>query len=208
MKICVREFCKLFYFWGKCGTINAKEVDFMYTLFIDTHDELITVGLVSESKVLIKEQSSYHKHAVYLVPMVRNLLSENMLTVKDICNIVCVNGPGSFTGLRIGLTVGKVLAYSLGVPIYLISSLEAYLVSSEVSGKVLAVIKDTKGYYVRGGDVKEQYVTDLSEFSGYSVVLKKLDVRKVVNEALRKSSVNVHLVRANYVKEIEANKHD
>ena len=56
----------------------------MYTLFIDTHDELITVSLVNESNVFTKEQASFHKHAVYLVPMIRSILSENNLTVKDI----------------------------------------------------------------------------------------------------------------------------
>lgn len=178
----------------------------MYTLFIDTHDELITVSLVNENNVFTKEQASFHKHAVYLVPMIRSILSENELTVKDIKNIVCINGPGSFTGLRIGLTVGKVLAYTLNVPIYLMSSLEAYLVSSERDENNIAVIEDTKGYYIRGNSIEEQYVSDLSKYDSYNVVPKVLDVRKVVSEALKKSSVNAHLVRANYVKEIEVNK--
>ena len=187
---------------------RAKEVDFMYTLFIDTHDELITVGLVNENDVFIKEQASFHKHAVYLVPMVRSILSENKLTVKDIKNIVCINGPGSFTGLRIGLTVSKTLAYTLNVPIYLMSSLEAYLVSSEYNENNIAVIEDTKGYYIRGNNIIEQYVTDMSKYEKYNIVPKVLDVKKVVSEALKKSSVNAHLVRANYVKEIEVNKRD
>ena len=49
----------------------------MYTLFIDTHDEVITVSLVNESNVFTKEQASFHKHAVYLVPMIRSILSES-----------------------------------------------------------------------------------------------------------------------------------
>ena len=180
----------------------------MYTLFIDTHDELITVSLVNESNVFNKEQASFHKHAVYLVPMIRSILSENNLTVKDIKNIVCINGPGSFTGLRIGLTVGKTLAYTLNVSIYLMSSLEAYLVSSEKSDNNIAVIEDTKGCYIRGNNIEEQYVTDMSKYEKYNIVPKVLDVRKVVSEALKKNSVNAHLVRANYVKEIEVNKRD
>ena len=128
--------------------------------------------------------------------------------VKDIKNIVCINGPGSFTGLRIGLTVGKTLAYTLNVSIYLMSSLEAYLVSSEKSDNNIAVIEDTKGYYIRGNNIEEQYVTDMSKYEKYNIVPKVLDVRKVVSEALKKNSVNAHLVRANYVKEIEVNKRD
>lgn len=178
----------------------------MYTLFIDTHDEIINVSLVNESEVISKEQKSFHEHAVYLVPMIRSIIKENNLSFKDIKNIVCVNGPGSFTGLRIGLTVGKVLAYSLSVPIYLVSSLEAYLVSNSINIDSLCVIPDSKGFYIRGENVSEQYVKDLSKYDNFNIIENKLDVKKVVMCALNKESVNVHLVRANYVKEIEVNK--
>ena len=91
----------------------------MYTLFLSTHSHLITVGLVSDEKVIVKTQESEASHAVYLVPMIESILKENSLSVKNIKDIVCINGPGSFTGLRIGLSVGKTMAYALNVPIYL-----------------------------------------------------------------------------------------
>lgn len=182
---------------------RPKEVDFMYTLFLDTHDELITVALYSEKNIIVKDRESYHSHAVYFVPMIRDILRENDLTVKNIKDIVCVNGPGSFTGLRIGLSVAKTLAYSLSIPIYLISSLESYLVSSNLNGKKMCVVEDTKGYYISGDGIEEQYVTDISKYNDYVIVDKSLDIEKVVKCALSKTSVNPHLVRANYVKEIE-----
>lgn len=117
----------------------------MYTLFLDTHDELITVALYSEKNIIVKDRESYHSHAVYFVPMIRDILRENDLTVKNIKDIVCVNGPGSFTGLRIGLSVAKTLAYSLNIPIYLISSLESYLVSSNLMVKRCVLLKILKG---------------------------------------------------------------
>ena len=67
------SFVNSFIFLLNVVKYRAKEVDFMYTLFIDTHDEVITVGLVNENDVFIKEQSSFHQHAVYLVTMVRSI---------------------------------------------------------------------------------------------------------------------------------------
>ena len=183
----------------------------MYTLFIDTHDELITVALLNEEKVIEKTKESLYSHAVYLMPMVESILKENSLTVKDIKDIVAVNGPGSFTGLRIGLSAAKVMSYSLNVPIYLVSSLSAYLVSSDIKGNKEAVIEDNKGYYISVFDennnslVEETYKEDISEFN-YPKVDEKLDVRKVVNYAKSFEPAKTHLVRANYVKKIEVEK--
>ena len=183
----------------------------MYTLFIDTHDELITVALYKEYDLKIKTQESFMSHAVYLVPMIESLLKENNLTVKDICDIVAVNGPGSFTGLRIGLSVAKTMAYSLSVPIYLISSLTSYLVSSKIDGDKMAVIEDNKGYYVSVFDkdnnvvVPEKYVEELDEFN-YPKVDTNLDLENVIEYAHKLESTPAHLVRANYVKKIEVEK--
>ena len=183
----------------------------MYTLFIDTHDELITVALVNNEKVIEKTKESLYSHAVYLMPMIQDILKENDLTVKDINDIVAVNGPGSFTGLRIGLSAAKVMAYSLNIPIYLVSSLSAYLVSSDIKGSKEAVIEDNKGYYISIFDennkpiIEEIYKEDISEYN-YPKVEEKLDVKKVVLYAKSFEPVRAHLVRANYVKKIEVEK--
>lgn len=183
----------------------------MYTLFIDTHDELITVALYNEKDLIIKTQESFMSHAVYLVPMIDSILKENNLTVKSISNIVAVNGPGSFTGLRIGLSVAKTMAYSLNIPIYLISSLTSYLVSSTLKSDKMAVIEDNKGYYISVFDkdnnimIPEKYVEEIDGIN-YSVVDKKLDIEKVINYAHKLESTPAHLVRANYVKKIEVEK--
>lgn len=183
----------------------------MYTLFIDTHDELITVALVKDNTVIKKEQESLYKHAVYLMPMVKSIIEENDLTVKDIKNIVCTNGPGSFTGLRIGLSVAKTMAYSLNIPIYLISSLTSYLISDNYKGIKQAVIEDNKGYYISVFDennkpiLKETYMENIDEYN-YHMVSNTLDIKRVVDYALKSKDVPCHLVRANYVKKIEVEK--
>ncbi len=181
----------------------------MYTLFIDTHGEVITVSLYKDGNVIKKEQESEYSHAVFLAPMIRSILKENNVSFSDIKNIVAINGPGSFTGLRIGLSEAKTIAYSLNIPIYLVSTLDAYLVSDENKDKV-AIIEDNKGYYVKecvDGKLKEEvYLTDISSYNNKYIVGENLDIEKIILYALEKESVNPHLVRANYVKKIEVEK--
>ena len=175
----------------------------MYTLFLDTHGNEIIVSLYDGKDAVTKSQESVFGHAKYLVPMIDTIMKENNVSFKDIKNIVVVNGPGSFTGLRIGLSVGKTMAYSLGVSIYLISSLKAYLISDKEDDKKMAVIEDSKGYYIGIGD-EEIYEDSLEKYSDYRIVSKELDVIKVIEYAVSKKPCDTHLVRANYVKKIEA----
>ena len=182
----------------------------MYTLFLSTHSHLITVGLVSDEKVIVKTQESEASHAVYLVPMIESILKENSLSVKNIKDIVCINVPGSFTGLRIGLSVGKTMAYALNVPIYLISSLTSYLVSDDSLCDKICILEESKGYYISIFDkdnnvIKEEcFVDDIDSYKNIYRVKEELNVKKVVDYAKKSDNVNPHLVRANYVKTIEA----
>lgn len=184
----------------------------MFTLFIDTHGEIITVALYDGIKLVEKTKESHYEHAVYLSTMVRDILNENNLTVKDIKDIVAVNGPGSFTGLRIGLSHAKTMAYLLDVPIYLVSTLSSYLVSSDVDSNKVCVLEDNKGYYVSEFDkdnnviFEEEYLEDISDFKDKFCVPMKLDIVKVIEYAKKSESINPHLVRANYVKRIEVEK--
>ena len=184
----------------------------MYTLFIDTHSGLITVALYDGKNIIEKIQESEYSHAKYLASMISDILNENNLSVKDIKDIVAINGPGSFTGLRIGLSAAKTLAYTLKIPIYLVSSLSSYLVSDNSSCDKLCVIEDNKGYYVSVFDKEnkvlreEEYVTELKGLNEIYRVKESLDVKKVIQFALESKSVDAHLVRANYVKRIEVEK--
>ena len=97
-------------------------------LFIDTHDSLITVALKTKSKLFIKTQESEYSHSIYVMPMIKDLFEANKQNIKDLTQIIVVNGPGSFTGIRIGLSIAKTIAYALNIKINTISSLTAYLV--------------------------------------------------------------------------------
>ena len=181
-------------------------------LFIDTHDELITIALKNKKDLFIKTQMSEYSHSVFTMPMIESIFKENNLNVKDLKKIIVVNGPGSFTGIRIGLSIAKTMAYALKIDINTISSLTAYLISNNNGKKRKAVIADNKGYYLSAFDendmplVEEYYSSE--DNLDYEEVEKKLDVNKIIDYCNHYKSENPHHVTANYVKKIEVESHD
>ncbi len=183
----------------------------MYTLFLDTHSSIINVSLIKDSKVITKEKESFQSHSIYLLPMIKELLEEQSITLKDIEKIIVINGPGSFTGIRIGLSVVKTIGYSLKIPVYPVSSLTAFLVSSDINENKMSVIEDNKGYYMSVFDknnksiIKETYIEDISSFK-YKIIENNLNILKIVEYSKSIKYVNIHKLKANYIKKIEAEK--
>lgn len=75
-----------------------------------------------------------------LVPQIAALLEKHGFTKNDIGGLVVVSGPGSFTGLRVGLAAIKALAEILGKPIVTVSLLEAIALTSGAHGSVMALL--------------------------------------------------------------------
>ena len=179
-------------------------------LFIDTHDELITIGLKYNDKLFIKTKESEYSHSIFTMPMIKEIFEENNLNINDLDKVIVVNGPGSFTGIRIGLTIAKTLAYTLNIKINTISSLLAYLISNNNNEKRMAVIEDNKGYYVSAMDennniiLKEQYIENNNY--DYKQVEHKLDLDKIIDYCNNLESENYHHIKANYIKKIEVEK--
>lgn len=178
----------------------------MNTLFLDTHDELITISFVKDGTEFTKTAESDFSHATIFLPLLDEMLSIKKMKLKDFDRVVVINGPGSFTGIRIGLTVAKTIAYSLNIPIYTISSLKAYLLSSDEDG--ICVIEDSKGFYVGerkdSDEIKEFYTNDLDEYEKLKRIKNILNPSIIANYFNDKESLNVHSVGANYIKVIEA----
>lgn len=98
----------------------------MNILVIDTSNQPLLVGLGKDGQLLDTFQTDKPKnHSIDLLPAIKSLLAAQELTIQDIDQIAVAKGPGSFTGLRIGLTVGKVLADTLKKPLLAISSLQS-----------------------------------------------------------------------------------
>lgn len=187
----------------------------MYKLFISTYSELITIGLFKDNTLIMqKEKESEKSHSIYLVPMIDEILKENNIECQDLSEILVVNGPGSFTGIRLGVTVAKTLAYTLNIPIKTISSIEAISASIKDDNKIIT-ISDTKGkylgifennklvnelMYLKNADY-EQYINNYN----YSIYEdSKLDLQSINNYSLEIALTPAHAVKAIYIKEIEA----
>ncbi len=181
-------------------------------LFIDTHSSLITIALKNKEDLYIKTKESEYSHSIYTMPMIEEIFKENNLNVKDLKKIIVVNGPGSFTGIRIGVSIAKTMAYALKIDINTISSLTAYLVSNGSGKKRAAIIEDSKGYYISAFDENDNNIVPeyYSEENNceYERVEEKLDVEKIIKYCENMKSENPHFVKANYVKKIEVEAHD
>ena len=152
------------------------------------------------------------KQSEKLLPSIDFVLNELELKPSDLDYTTITSGPGSFTGIRIGLSIAKTMAYALKIEINTISSLTAYLVSNNTNEKRKAVIEDNKGYYISVFDennqnVEEEYYSEVDNVN-LPKVEEKLDVEKIIDYCKNMKSENPHFVKANYVKKIEVERHD
>ena len=94
-------------------------------LAIDTSTDTASLALVRDGKVLAESTwRSEQNHSVELLPKLTQLLNEAEANIQAISSVIVAKGPGSFNGLRVGISTAKGLAFSLKVPIIGISSLE------------------------------------------------------------------------------------
>jgi tRNA threonylcarbamoyladenosine biosynthesis protein TsaB len=119
----------------------------MKYLYIDTSSSYLYTSIVENDKVIseIREEDGQTLSKVAL-PRIVSMFEENNLKPIDIDRIIVVNGPGSFTGIRIGLTIAKIYAWSLDIPITTILSLEAMAVSSNKDKVHVPIIDARRGY--------------------------------------------------------------
>ena len=134
----------------------------MISLFLNTFSKFFHVALVKDNVVVDDVYESYgkdlSKEALYKITL---LLEKNNLTIDDISEIVCVKGPGSFTGLRIGVTIAKTMAYFKNIKLYSTSSLD--VMATSVSGDVIVPIIDARRGYVYGAIYDSNYNVIMNE---------------------------------------------
>ena len=97
----------------------------MSILSIDTSNYVLGIALIDDSKVIGEYITNLKKnHSVRVMPAIQQLLEECDYTPKNLKKIVVAKGPGSYTGVRIGVTIAKILAWSLQIPLVGVSSLK------------------------------------------------------------------------------------
>lgn len=97
----------------------------MTILAIDTSNNPLGVALVDENQVIGEYITNLKKnHSIRIMPAIQTLMGDCEKSPADLTKIVVAKGPGSYTGVRIGVTIAKTLAWSLNIPLVGISSLE------------------------------------------------------------------------------------
>ncbi|MDR6120604.1 tRNA threonylcarbamoyladenosine biosynthesis protein TsaB [Bacillus sp. SLBN-46] len=97
----------------------------MTVLAIDTSNYALGVALLEENQVLGEYITNLKKnHSVRIMPAIETLMSDCERVPADLTKIVVAEGPGSYTGVRIGVTIAKTLAWTLNIPLVGVSSLE------------------------------------------------------------------------------------
>ena len=111
----------------------------MKILSIDTSSKVCSVAVLEDNNVIVKKDISDEKtHSQKLMPMIDEVLKSCKLELKDFDLYACCTGPGSFTGVRIGVATVKAFNDVTKVPISSVSSLESLAyntLDSEFSSK-------------------------------------------------------------------------
>ena len=197
----------------------------MKYLFIDSATTNLVVAIINEGKIAyIYNNNNGHDTSSKMMPVLAEAFDKAELKPQDIDKIFVVTGPGSFTGIRVGLTVAKTMAYTLNIPIVPISSLE--VMASGNGGT--ALINARRGYvfagtyddnlnnvypdsYVLMSDKLDKPYISYDEFD-FTVEKPKIDVLKVILKHENDTPVNPHTIKPNYLKMTEAEenlkKHD
>lgn len=184
----------------------------MKTLFIDTHYRDLIIILFENKKIVNKyEFISITTHSTKLIPTIKALLDENNLLPSDLSEIIVVNGPGSFTGVRLGVTVAKTMAYLLNIPIKTVTSLQVlatqvdktkFIVSNEENnGSFIGIFNDSfinpEYKYLKASEIVTYVTTNHIE------TIENIDYEKMINKLDELPYCNPHLVNPIYVKVIE-----
>lgn len=97
----------------------------MNILAIDTSNQVLGAAIVKDEQVIGEVVTNLAKnHSVRLMPAIEKLMNEVSMKPEQLDKIVVAKGPGSYTGVRIGLATAKSLAWALNIPVVGVSSLE------------------------------------------------------------------------------------
>lgn len=124
----------------------------MRALGIDTATAIASVGLVTDNTALVQRRPMASSHARTLLPLIDEVLEQASTPLASIDLLAVSIGPGSFTGLRIGLAVAKGLALAAGLPLVGVPTLAAYATAlGPRAGAVWPVLDARKGEVYAGG---------------------------------------------------------
>lgn len=187
----------------------------MISFFIDTATSIATIALSKGTKfidkIIIQSNSNLSNN---IFKHINELFNKNNIKVDDIKRIYVTIGPGSFTGIRIGVTIAKTFAWAKNIDIIPLSSLEV-MASSSTNNVIIPIIDARRGF-VFGGvyndklDIimEDQYINFEKLESDYSGQLidntENINIEKIILKHQYDKPVNPHEINPKYLKITEA----
>lgn len=188
----------------------------MISLFIDTCTSNLTIAIIKNNQILSSfSQKIDTDMSAKFFPVMQDIFNKAEISPKDVDLIYVVNGPGSFTGIRIGVTIAKTYAWTLNKKIIPISSLEV-MASTKVSEEYIVPVIDARRDYVYAGiydehldiimqdnyisieSLKEKLKNKSHKFISYdsldSIEIGKpeIDFIKIINKHKNEQGINPH----------------
>lgn len=153
----------------------------MIYLGIDTSNSPLAIGLAKDDTILIEESSNLKiNHSLTAMPAIEEIMAKAKITPAQLTHIAVAEGPGSYTGVRIGLTIAKTLAWSLKIPLHMVSSLKVLAANGQFFEGIICPLMDARrgtafmGAY--SGESLESLIPDQhSEVREFLFKLKELD---------------------------------
>lgn len=193
-------------------------------LVIDSATKYLYVALFSDFDCVQKYyQIGNNDHSVKLMIELERILKENKLEVNDIDEIIVGVGPGSYTGLRVGVVVAKMFGWNNDIPVYTVSSLALMASSLDGEGLILAEVDARRGnsflgLYEKKKDVmslKEiEQLTNLEEFKAsiegpFRVVSNgEPNIEIIIRSGLMYLVKDIHGLNPNYLRITEAERNN
>lgn len=189
----------------------------MTYLFIDTANSFI-ISIIKDNKIIYyKSDVSNSDTSSKVIPILDEAFKSSNLTINNVDKIFVINGPGSFTGIRVGVTIAKTISYCLNIPLIVLSELELMASTNTNSDYVVPIIDARRGFvygaiYDKNLDVylKESHIL-LDELKeklplNYEFILdsNNIDLIKLINKHEFDESINPHDLKPNYLKKTEA----
>ena len=200
----------------------------MIVFYIDTTSSYLYTAIVRDNNLLAEVKKDLGKNlSVEALSIVSDMFDSVNIKPNDIDKIIVVNGPGSFTGIRIGVTLAKIFAWTKNIPITTITSLEAMAKSIKTDKLIVPIINARReacyaaiydgeknileGQYLTIEKLKmfliglnREYVFVSSDKFDFDVVGYDPDILNIANTYINKESINPHVVNPLYLKLTEA----
>ncbi len=200
----------------------------MITLFIDTSTDTLSIAIFKDNYLLSSFCLLSSEHSTNTTIKIKEMLNNNSIKPEEVNKIMVINGPGSFTGIRIGVTVAKIFAWANKIKIVPISTLKAYALSNDGYDYYVSLIDARRDYfyasiYDKNYDnvMSDSYISrdellskmknlnnvlviGNKDLSVYKSVDNKLDFNKIYQYYKNEEGISPHLLNPVYLKKTEA----